>query len=423
MTKKMSTVILSLLAGIACAAPSPAPASGADGPWIGTITAEGDVTTVVNESGSVWGGAATLVEEASIGVDVGAPEYMLAGPASVTADDERIYIAERRPAMVRVYDLDGNHIRDIGSEGQGPGEFAYPASIVLTGEGNLLVRDDNNHRIVVYSPEGQLLESWMPWAGGFSTSDETVIGPDGAVYAPAPVARNPNPRGRRSIGGFIQRGPDGPIGDPLLPPTFDFEPLFVESGTAQAQVPFTPQVETSLTPFDAWLAGVSDAYRFEIRYFDGRLTVVERNASPVLLSNEERDWNAKRLLASFRQERPDFRWSGPPVPEHKPYYARLHADLSHRIWVHLHAPSTPVEGCNPDPQPGDSYSPCWQQQYEYDVFGQDGRYLGPLEMPPELRGAPLHKAHIRDDVLITVVQDEAGTIMVKRYRLVLPGGE
>jgi hypothetical protein len=90
MTKKMSTVILSLLAGIACAAPSPAPASGADGPWIGTITAEGDVTTVVNESGSVWGGAATLVEEASIGVDVGAPEYMLAGPASVTADDERI---------------------------------------------------------------------------------------------------------------------------------------------------------------------------------------------------------------------------------------------------------------------------------------------------------------------------------------------
>ena len=39
-----------------CGAPdsSPAPA----GNWVGTITTEGDVTTVINESGSVWGGTA-----------------------------------------------------------------------------------------------------------------------------------------------------------------------------------------------------------------------------------------------------------------------------------------------------------------------------------------------------------------------------
>ncbi len=34
-----------------------------DGTWVGTITTEGNVTTVINESGSVWGGTATLVEE------------------------------------------------------------------------------------------------------------------------------------------------------------------------------------------------------------------------------------------------------------------------------------------------------------------------------------------------------------------------
>ena len=43
-------------------------ATGTDGTWVGTITTEGNVTTVINEAGSVWGGAATLVEEASIGV-------------------------------------------------------------------------------------------------------------------------------------------------------------------------------------------------------------------------------------------------------------------------------------------------------------------------------------------------------------------
>ncbi len=39
--------------------------------WVGTVTTEGNVTTVINESGSLWGGTATLVEEASIGVESG----------------------------------------------------------------------------------------------------------------------------------------------------------------------------------------------------------------------------------------------------------------------------------------------------------------------------------------------------------------
>jgi hypothetical protein len=58
-----------------------------DDTWVGTITTEGNVTTVVNEAGSVWGGTATLVEEASIGVDAGADEYLLGSvlPATPSA--------------------------------------------------------------------------------------------------------------------------------------------------------------------------------------------------------------------------------------------------------------------------------------------------------------------------------------------------
>ncbi len=55
---------------------SPEPAANSDGTWVGTITTEGNVTTVVNESGSVWGGTATLVEELSVGVDPGADAYV-----------------------------------------------------------------------------------------------------------------------------------------------------------------------------------------------------------------------------------------------------------------------------------------------------------------------------------------------------------
>ena len=43
-------VVLALLALVACAEPE---APDADGTWVGTITTEGNVTTVVNESGSL----------------------------------------------------------------------------------------------------------------------------------------------------------------------------------------------------------------------------------------------------------------------------------------------------------------------------------------------------------------------------------
>ncbi len=77
-----------LVLAVACSPEAPEP--NADGTWVGTITTEGDVTTVVNESGSVWGGTATLVEEASIGVDAGADEYMLGQVMGLYATDDEI---------------------------------------------------------------------------------------------------------------------------------------------------------------------------------------------------------------------------------------------------------------------------------------------------------------------------------------------
>ena len=82
-------------------------AAGGEAIWVGTITTDGNLTTVVNESGSVWSGPASLVEEASIGVESGEDPNMFGFVFGVVASDERIYVLDRQVPALRMYDLDG----------------------------------------------------------------------------------------------------------------------------------------------------------------------------------------------------------------------------------------------------------------------------------------------------------------------------
>ncbi len=127
------------LATFACGPQQAATAT--DGTWVGTITTEGNVTTVVNESGSVWGGTATLVEEASIGVEVGEDPYMFGGISGIWATDERIYVVDSGIPAVRVYDHDGTFVRTLGGEGQGPDEYVAPEVLAADQAGRVLVLD------------------------------------------------------------------------------------------------------------------------------------------------------------------------------------------------------------------------------------------------------------------------------------------
>jgi len=417
------------LAAASCGVREDAPDS--DSTWVGTITTEGNVTTVINESGSVWGGTATLVEEASIGVEAGADDYMLGDLASVAATDERIYLLDTQPATVRVYDLAGVHLFDIGSEGQGPGEISRPMSMVIDAAGRVLVRDAGNHRMTVFSPDGELIDTWQ-LPGGFSTSAESVPTPDGLVYLPQSVGRDPDTR--RMILGMTPYGPDGTAGEPMPQPRPDFEALTfppIEQSSAGGgrrittlSVPFTPRAMVEMSPVGAWVVGVSDRYRFEVRRFDGTTLAVERRMQPVAVSPAEADWRRESTTASARTRDPEWTWNGPDIPDHKPYFDQLHADQSGRVWVHRSGPSTYYEDCSQAPGyralQGDAEpQPCWRAETLYDLFDVNGRYLGEVEFPPGY--APHSETFIRDDLLLLSGEDDSGTIMVKRYRLVLPG--
>ena len=421
MNRRIAAVSLVVLAGCA----SPEPNAGVDGTWVGTITAEGNVTTVVNESGSVWGGAAELVEEASIGVDSGPDEYMLGEVAGIAATGDKIFVIDVQLPALRVYDHQGRHQYDIGAQGQGPGEFQFPSSVAVASDGRVFVRDEDSLRILIYGDEGEHLGAYEMTSNLHTTTPMTVSSDGDVPYAEVLVGRgDPN---RVFVTGMQGHGESGPEGDPIMAP---IDPSFVrrvvsasDGGSSMTySVPFSPSEEWALTPALDVVFGVSDTYRFEVRHADGSLSVIQRTGEAVPVGSAEADWNKRRVTARMRSMAPGWVWGdAPSIPTHKPAYDELIPTRSGTIWVLRAGPGIRLPQCEDAAETPEEFAafPCWRDRRIVDVFGSDGRFLSSIETPAEMQFSP--RPYIDGNMVIARAEDDAGTIMVKRYRLVLPG--
>ena len=245
-----------------------------DGTWVGTITTEGNVTTVANQSGSVWGGTASLVEEASIGVESGGDAYMLGRVAAIYAASDRIFVVDWQVPAVRVYDLAGEHLLDAGRQGQGPGEYVIPVDAAATAAGDILVMQ-RNMRLDVFAPDGTPKATWttgLPFEVGFG--GVLTVGFDEAVWVPH-FDRDTERLAR------IRYGPDGFFGEPLLQPeqTWDQECLVYERDGAPrrfCELPFAPAATIA---FDPGLPNHKPAYVRLIPDRNGRFWVMREGAS------------------------------------------------------------------------------------------------------------------------------------------------
>lgn len=74
------------------------------------------------------------------------------------------------------FDASGKYVNQWGSEGDGPGQFALPHSIVADSQNRLYVADRENARIQVFDTKGTLLAVWddvvTPWGLCMTKKDE-----------------------------------------------------------------------------------------------------------------------------------------------------------------------------------------------------------------------------------------------------------
>ncbi len=429
----LAVAVLALSFGCGTASEDPA----VDGEWAGSVTTEGNVTTVVNESGSVWGGAATVVEELSIGVDAGEDPYMFGAASGLWMTDDAIYVADSRAPAVRVFDHQGRYLRDIGRVGQGPGEFERPFMVAVDDTGRVFVKEMGNTRVLVYTTEGEYIDTWAYPSTVRSGSGVMVVTHDGNVYieqieysgfdADGFPDRDTRRQGMQAV------GPDGKIGEmreePSFPRTGELT-YETERGLSGSSVPFFPFGTAAMARSGAWISGEGSSYRFKIEYPDGATTIVERDVPLVPILPDERESHLAHRLSSIRSRAPGWDWDGPPIPEHKPAFRRFLPGQEGQILVSRLGPGirSDDESCVEFPTPQDfvdareerrTITRCWTDSRIWDVFAEDGRFLGELDLPAARRYALV----LRGRYLLTSEEDDAGTIRVKKYRLVLPGEE
>ena len=93
---------------------------------------------------------------------------------AVTAKDE-VVVADNQNHRVQVFDSNGTFLRFFGREGKNAGEFKYPVGVAINKDRNIFVADTNNHRIQIFSWEGRHLGSF----GGKGSLDSQLNFPWG----------------------------------------------------------------------------------------------------------------------------------------------------------------------------------------------------------------------------------------------------
>lgn len=122
------------------------------------FTLDGDLLMTLGESGKPSDTGATSLDYRTI-VRSGPPFHY---PTNLALNAEgEMYIADGYGnARVHKFSPDGQLLLSWGEPGSGPGQFHVPHGIAVDDEGTVYVADRENHRLQLFTPNGEFISEW-----------------------------------------------------------------------------------------------------------------------------------------------------------------------------------------------------------------------------------------------------------------------
>jgi hypothetical protein len=221
---------------------------------------------------------------------------------------------------------------------------------------------------------------------------------------------------------LLRIGPDGTVGDTIANP-FDFfdEPTVrathtTKSGTSSSSsnVPFAPEAVSTYSLDGRWIGGISNRYAIDIHQSDGKIRRIIRTVEPVAVDPQEKADAVEQLTRGMQRTQPGWRWNAEKPGDTKPFFRSMTVGSDGRIWV---LRSTPGRRLAVDPaakvdEMGRAPVPRWVESKLYDVFEEDGSFLGSVTLPD--RFEPLF---LRGDEVYGGLYDDNDVACVIRYRI------
>jgi hypothetical protein len=342
---------------------------------VNTVLAQ-DTVVVRADNPPEWGSNVSLIEELRIGALDGPDEHIFGYIVSIGArEDGAIFVYDVQVPIIRQYSADGEHVRDIGREGQGPGEYRDVTGMQILGDGRLAVLDGGNARVNVYDSTGVFLESHH-FGRGYYGSNQFVADTAGHFYIRVMAPSAPKSEGEEFATVWLKVSANGELLDSIARPPADlaFPPF----------APFRGERVSALSNRGYLVVGHNRSYALDVHVSNDLVRRITRDVDAEPVKRDERaQWEARMEYSEKRaRERGGVGLDYPPVPRTKPFFRDLIIDADGRIWVDRYVAAMKVD-VEPR-EPGDERPLLeWREPPTFDVIRPDGTFLGTVVLPKD----------------------------------------
>ncbi len=360
---------------------------------------------VLTTAAPIDSGRWSLVHERDVQPAPGAAGE-LGNPQDIAiGDDGTLVVSETGPAVVHVYGPDGAFVRDIGREGDGPGEFRAPF-IGIRGD-TLVVQDPRTSRATTFRLGDGSVVATRPTVCCYYSP--IGIDADGEAVARMMSLGDSTPSGQ----GFVRFPIGGTTAESLVvhehPDPKDAPRWTIGDGKQMMMmmaVPMQPRSWHAFAPSGEFVTGWAGEYRLW-RTRNGRdtLRVFGRPWTARAVTDEERsrivETRVTEMLGNgmgLKEEQLRKSMDPAAIPATRPAFEGVWADGQGRTWVRLSSPDTAA--------------------VHLDLFDPEGRWLDQLtvEEPEWANNGYVPLAFSRDRLAI-LGEDEDGLPIVRIFRI------